>query len=325
MPRQKPRKRRQAAAPKKILIFSWPAVVFVLLLIGVLLVGWTFLAVADDIDVSAKVSAPLPTGPATITAPSDGQHFSAVPITVTGTCPADGSGAYIKLFRNNVFSGTALCDGSQNFSLSTDLFPGGNKLKAVIFNKTDDAGPDSNAPVVYYDVPQNPPTQNPPQYPPSVPPFVITTDFKYSGFYVGQNIRWTLSVSGGSAPYALNIDWGDGKNSVVSRSGQGEFTVEHKYDKPGGFKGSYRISISGADAVGRQTSLEIFALVNQAGGTPIAGTTYNPPPLSSTKNWLIVAWPAYLVVLLMTISYLLGEREELKVLKKRGLLRVSRA
>src|SRR4051812_43608445 len=93
--------------PKKILFFSWPAVVFILLCLGVLLVGWTFLAVADDVHVSAKVSAPPPTGSATIVTPTDGQRFSAVPITVTGTCPSDGSGAYIKLYRNDFFSGSA--------------------------------------------------------------------------------------------------------------------------------------------------------------------------------------------------------------------------
>ena len=306
---------------KKNLVFSWPSVVFVLICMGVLLVGWTFLATADEIHVSAKVPAPLPTGPATIVTPIHGQHFTSVPVDVTGTCPSDGSGAYIKLYRNDFFSGTAICDASQNFGLTTDLFPGVNKLKAVIYNKTDEPGPDSNTPLVYYDAPQEVVNRINPQ----LPPFVITSDFKFTGFYVGQNIDWKLVVNGGTPPYAINIDWGDGKNTVVSRNEAGEFTVSHQYDKPGGYKGSYKILISASDANGSQTSLQLFALVNPVGDTPIAGTTVKPPPLASTRNWLMVIWPAYLIVVLMTVSYLLGEREEFLVLKKRGALRSRRA
>jgi hypothetical protein len=314
MPRQKPKTK------PKILFFSWPSVAFVLLCIGVLLAGWTFLAVAEDVHVRAKVSAPQPTGAATIFAPNDSQHFTAVPVTVSGTCPADGSGAYIKLYRNDFFSGVAICDASQNFSLSSDLFPGANKLKAVIFNKTDDAGPDSNTPTVYYDVPE----EVAQRINSNQPPFIITADFKYTGFYVGQSIAWKLSINGGTPPYALNINWGDGKNTVISRSGAGDFSVEHSYDKPGGYKGSYKVSLSASDAVGRQTSLDLFALVNPADAGPVGGTTVKPPPLAQTKGWLMVIWPAYFVVLLMSASYLLGEREEFLGLKKRGSLRPRR-
>jgi hypothetical protein len=326
MPRKTTRKRAKSKQ-RTILNFSWPAVVFFLLCVGIMLAGWTFLASAADITVRAKVSAPLPTGPATIDTPTNGRHFSHVPVTVSGTCPSDGSGAYINLYRNDVFSGSAICDGGQQYSLSTDLFPGANKLKAVIYNKTDDPGPDSNTPIVYYDVPV--PPSPPPSQPPapskpsgqSTQPLTITSDFKFIGYSVGQTVRWKLAIGGGTSPYAINVDWGDGKNSVVSLKGAGEFTIEHSYDKPGGYKGSYPIVVTAGDAVGDQSLLQLFVLVNSEGTGPIAGTTIKPPPLAPTKNWLKWIWPTYAIVSLMALSYLLGEREELLMLKKRNRLR----
>jgi hypothetical protein len=48
-------------------------------------------------------------------------------------------------------------------------------------------------------------------------PFTIKTDFAYRGYKVGQSIEWTFEVSGGVPPYAINIDWGDGTNSLISQ------------------------------------------------------------------------------------------------------------
>jgi hypothetical protein len=139
-----PKKRRVSRgslvpkSQKRRLHLPWPFVSFILLSIGVLLLGWTFQTTADNIHVTAKVSAPLPAGPATITSPGDGSRFSDVPITVSGTCPTD---TYIKLYRNDFFSGTAICTTDGNFTLDTDLFPGMNKLQARVYNLTDDEGP----------------------------------------------------------------------------------------------------------------------------------------------------------------------------------------
>jgi hypothetical protein len=287
---------------------------------GVLLVGWTFRAGADDIVVTAEVHAPLPSGPAVIEVPTDGAHFSAVPITVSGSCPADGTGAYIKLYRNNAFSGTAICNVSNHFELQSDLFPGANKLMAKIFNKTDDPGPDSNTPIVYYDVPIQPTQPSQPGLPVAQAPFLITTNFHYVGYHVGQSVKWELVITGGNAPYALNVDWGDGTNSVLSRKAPGTFTVEHRYSQEGNADmSSYKIKIKGSDADGRQAFLQLFAVVNPGRGS-LVGPIQLPP-----NNWLWVAWPAYLVILLMATSYWLGEREELLNLRRAGRLRQRRS
>jgi hypothetical protein len=322
--KRRPAKSRRRVAPKKRFLFlPWPAIVFLMLCVGVLLAGWTFMAGADDIHVSAKVSAPLPSGPATIITPTDGQHFTSVPITVTGTCPSDGSGAYIKLYRNDVFSGSAICTAGNQFSLQTDLFPEANKLKAVIFNSTDDAGPDSNTPVVFYDVPATVPQpfQATPANPKGIP-FLINGEFKVTGYSVGQSGKWKLIITGGNPPYAINIEWGDGQSTLISRKTSGPFIIDHTYKKVGNQdNSSYVIKIKGTDGDGRQAFLQLFVIIKPHDAGPIASTLQRLPP---PKHWLWVAWPAYLILLLMMLSYYLGEREEFLVLRKRGWLRQRR-
>jgi hypothetical protein len=304
-------------------------IALIILSIGVLLAGWTFQAEADNLAVSAKVSAPLPGGPAVITSPGDGTRFSSVPITVAGTCPSD---TYIKLYRNDVFSGTALCTTDGNFSLQIDLFPGANQLKARVFNLTDDEGPAPQVVTVYYDVPQQPtggqstPASNPSSGSSApVAPLELKTDFGYKGYKVGQTITWSFDVSGGNPPYGINIDWGDGTNEVLSQRAAGRVSVGHRYKAAGnGYKGSFKIKISASDVDGRQTFLQLFLSVTPS-GLPnfVASTLPSGPHISN--SWLKVFWPAYAIVILMFFSFWLGEREEIISLKKRSFTRGRRA
>jgi len=139
--------------------------VLLLLCIGVLLVGLTFNAYGDSYDVTATILAPLPGAPATITSPSDQTHFTATPITVTGTCPQN---TYVKLNRNNVFSGSAVCGvGQTTYQIQTDLSLGSNVLVPQVYNVTDQAGPASSPITVWYDNPPQP-TAPVPASPPEV-------------------------------------------------------------------------------------------------------------------------------------------------------------
>lgn len=139
-----------------------------------------------------------------------------------------------------------------------------------------------------------------------------------------QPISWPLEISGGSPPYALNVDWGDGSNSVISRKSSGQFNLEHTYQKPGGYHGSYKIVVQASDPAGDYAYLEFFVIVNsrtqQSGNI---GTIYTKPPptLNNLRHFLWVAWPAYGAVTLMIIIFKLGEHEELLILRHHGRLR----
>ena len=218
-------------------------------------------------------------------------------------------------------SGSAICDTDRKFNIDIDLFSGQNDITAHSFNINDNEGPISHVLGLYYDAPQTNVSNKTPQE--TVNPLIVKTAFVYKGYYVDQDVEWPVVVSGGTKPYAFNIDWGDGSNSVVSRKSEGPFSIKHKYKKPGGNKGAYKIRVQASDSEERYAYIEFFVVVNNHSSDVAVGSVYSKPPptLGSLKTWLWWAWPVYSSVLLMVVSYKLGEREEFKILKRRGLLR----
>lgn len=314
-------KKRTVRKPKSRFFLPYPLIIFLLLGTGVLLVNWSLKANADDILVTALVKGPTITGPAVITSPTNNTRFTAVPVTVSGSCPANA--AYVEIFRNDFMSGSAMCTGSGTFELQIDLFPGRNDLTARSFNITDDEGPASAIVTVFYDQPA--PAPGTPVSTGSGKPLTVKTAFVYKGYYVGQTVQWPLEINGGSAPYALNVNWGDGTDSIISRKADGQFNISHTYKTAGGERGNFIIKVQASDSAGGYTYLQFFVLVNAKSAAGAGGNIYTKPPpsLGGLAQWLWVAWPAYLSVFLMVVGYKLGEREEYLILRRRGQLRRS--
>ncbi|HVW23232.1 MAG TPA: hypothetical protein VHB51_01985 [Candidatus Saccharimonadales bacterium] len=313
---------------------SYPTLVMIMLCVGVLLAGWTRVVTADptygpaggSYAVSLSVPGPAPTQPATIDAVNDRpiaaqMAVTAQPVKVSGSCPVN---TYEKLFRNNVFSGVVLCSASGAYEIETGLFPANNQLQVQDFSFTDVPGPLSNLVNVTYSPPSPPATVgststvtvNPAE------PLVLKTNFKFQGYYHGQNTPWAVDIEGGQPPYAIAVDWGDGNHDVISRLQAGTFNLTHTYQKAGGYKGSYPVVFSASDTGGSKTYLQLLSIINN----PPAGAATAKPTIAhgSTPDWLRQVahyiWPSYGVVLLMLISFWLGERREFHHLKARHLL-----
>lgn len=253
---------------------------------------------SGSVGLSGKVTAPPPTKPAVIINPKVGQRFSSSPITVSGTCP---QGTLVEIFKNDIFAGSAGCD-KQTFSLQIDLLYGANVLLAKVYDDLGQAGPDSNLVTVYYDaspktVPANAPTALFPQ-------LLLRSDGVYRGVFPSNTLKVNLEIFGGLSPYAVSIDWGDGRNDLKSQSGPGRLEVDHVYNKPG----SYNIIFHASDGAGNSAFLQVIAVVN---GQPSAAATFNP-----LSGRLGLAWPIFIALLLMVISFWLGEKY-----KAHGLLR----
>ncbi len=288
-----------------------PLSIFLVLCAGVLIVASTWRAGADTLEVTAKVPAPLPAGPAIITSPHDQDHLTETPITVAGTCPDN---TYVKLYRDDVFSGVSQCVGG-HFSISTSLADGANKLQAKVYNITDDEGPASAPIIVYYDRPVTPTPSAPTgQAPPvtSTPsgsgaisgtgngPLVITGDYQYQAHYTGQPFSWKFQVSGGARPYTITITWGDGETTTF-QSQDGILNLSHAYKKGGDYQPILHVT----DADGATVQLQLSAVVKD---WPIIAVTTMPFG-AEIERYLWALWPAYLAILLMLASFWLGELE----------------
>ncbi len=293
---------------------NYPVLIFMLLCLGVFMFGLSLRARAADVSVNAISNGPPPPAPAIITSPAEGTHFASVPIMVSGTCPAR---FMVKLYRNNVFSGAALCALDNTFQIQTDLFEGANDLNARIFNAVGDEGPTSPVIRVYYDKPTAPSSSTTTSSPtPSsglTPPLLIKADNLYKGYFTGDEISWPLDIIGGNAPYALSIDWGDGNTSIFSRKQSGEFSIRHTYAKAGPNQDTYLIHLTATDTEEHKTYLQLMVIVHDRDN--VATATPGSTSSGSGLPRLNMLWPVYSVTLLMAVSFWLGERREFLRLK----------
>lgn len=291
-----------------------------MLCIGVIICASTWQVKADNVEVTAKVSAPLPDAPAVITSPVDQQHVSAALIDVFGNCP---NGSYVKLSRNDIFSGVAQCE-SGHFTIQTSLSFGANRLQPQVFNTTDDEGPASASSIVYYDkvtTGQNifndssaastsggNQIQPPSQASPSGQPLIITGDYRYVIHYAGDAFTWDVRVSGGAAPYRIHVDWGDGQTATFETN-NGALNLNHIFVKGGNFQPLVQVT----DTAGAVTSLQLSAVVKER---PVAVAAILPFT-DDIQRYLGILWPAYLAVTLMLVSFWLGEMEFVHIWKRK--------
>jgi len=327
--------RSQRPVHKKVLLH--PVSVLLMLCVGVFIVGLTYRTFAASYSVHAVVPWPTLTEGAVITWPHDGDHVTSEPINVTGTCPKN---SYVKLYNDHIFSGVAWCSSSGTFSILTYLYLSGNLLIAQDYNPVNVAGPASPNVTVHYSLhsyvnnvggstkytgPSGPSTTS------TSNPLVIQSDFNYQTFAVGNYYNWTMNIVGGTLPYKVHILWGDGQTSDLSFGKDVTFQISHKYDT----QGYYSIKVFVTDAVNKNQVLQLAALIKQPGspglyspgtqssgsnGGSTSGSASSGGALSTggiqslvggTKVWLLVAWPSFIIVTLMMVSFWLGERQEI--------------
>jgi hypothetical protein len=251
---------------------------------------------------SIGVEGTIPTAPPskapTITTPRGGQTFTGIPITVAGLCT---TGLLVKIFANNIFVGSAMCvNGS--YSLQVDLFGGRNDLVARAFDALDQPSPDSNIVTITFDDSQFNQT--------GTNTLLLTSNYAKRGANPGDVLTWPIILSGGAGPYALSIDWGDGKPSdLKSVLLSGTIDLSHVYDSAG----VYTITVRATDKNGLIAFLQLVGVANGAITSNAPGKSNVPIAKTITK----VLWlPAALIMLLLPASFWLGRRYELASLRK---------
>ena len=289
---------------------SYIPLAFLILIVGVVLFGYSVSTFASPGPSAGSIglSGTLPTTPpkiaATITNPSNQQHFTTSPITVSGSCPA---GTLVEIYKNNIFAGSTPCDNSGNYSLSVDLLYGQNSLTAQVYDVLNQPGPTSNAITVFYDV--TPPVTaslSPLNF--SGTELLLDTTAVYRGTFPGQILNVPISIVGGIAPFAINVKWGDSTNEVIPRGDNSTFNTSHIYQKPG----TYAITLQASDSQQQVAFLTVAAIVNGQPGVLNANTisyTQKPP-----ENELLVLWPLYAIVATLVVSFWVGEQREKRIL-----------
>lgn len=256
----------------------------------------------QGIGMEGRLIQPPPSDAPTISLPADGTVFEEIPITVAGLCTDT---LLVRIFKNNVFGGSAICDGG-SYELQIDLFPGANEIFAYQYDGLDQASPRSNTRTVTYaiDVPIVP--GSPDEVAQRI---TLTTNFARRGADPGQELTWPITISGGRGPYAISVDWGDGKTDLLTQTAAGTFDLKHVYDKPG----VYRVIIKGTDADNISAFLQLVGIGNGSISTAAADLNAEPTVTRTRVLWQ----PALIMLPLILSSFWLGKRYQLRRVRYR--------
>ncbi len=243
---------------------------------------------------------PPPTQAATITTPGNGGSFSTSPITVSGICQTD---LLVQLYNNNVMVGSVMCVGG-SFSLQVSLFAGINELMALMYDNLEQSGPASNVVMVNY-------TDT--RFTAFGELVTLTSSYGRRSAAIGSILDWPLQLSGGTGPYAFNIDWGDGSKAVLkSQSLAGLVMIGHTYNRAG----IYSVNITVTDVNGVSAFLQVIAVASgKVDGTASAADGSGKSNVITRVLWV----PAVISLMLLGPAYWLGRRSQLVSLRNKML------
>lgn len=299
---------------------SYVLLFFVLVLTGsfLLFVGQQAADAADQVtDSSLELSGiyygEAPTQAAVIESPKDNGSVNSSVITVSGTCQP---GYIVEVYRDGAVAGTIICSTTGTFSLDITVVPGQSSLVARTKNAANVYGPDSNTVRVTYEKPAS--NQAADEKATAALPLLIYTKPVQSGYEPGEAVLLEYEIDGGVPVYALSINWGDGtQNTIKPHSSVGDFSEEHRYADAG----QYTLTLIVRDSAGNIAQIQTIAIINGEPEnptsilSPISSQDCATQNLSGTASIACIVirnvnaiWPAFIIAILMTFSFWLGEK-----------------
>jgi hypothetical protein len=234
----------------------------------------------DSVTINATVLGQPPADPPIIDSPLPGSTLQEKKVDVKGTCVTS---LVVKVFRNGIFAGSTLCQPDGTFSLQIDLVDNTNDLVARQYDLLSQPSPPSETVQVFY-------SALPPAFAPDETSqtasfqLIIDYDYNFQGVFIHEPFNLPIHFTGGSAPYAVSVDWGDGETNVFSRKDASQFFGEHAYAKAG----PHMVKIRVSDSDSQEASLQFVLIVN--GGSVAALPIHNDKGVADNQT----VWEAVL-------------------------------
>ena len=267
-------------------------------LVNVYALGSSQTPQSGALGLEATIPSTPPSVAPTLATPTNGQSFSSIPVTASGLCTTN---LVVKVFDNNIFVGSAVCSGG-SYSLKIDLFSGTNSIYAQDFDALNQGSPKSNIVSVSY---------SSSSYTQAGAQVTLTSPYGELGANPGQQLSWPIIIGGGTPPYAISVDWGDGTSSTLkSSSFAGTINLTHTYSS----SGVYKVSVTATDNNGVTAFLQLVGV----GNGQIMPSKVSANQNANTPTKYSLPWWSLLVAVGITIpAFWLGSRHGRAVLIKK--------
>ena len=293
------------------------------------------LASSDSVHVSVNITGAPPTVGAEITFPTPNQISKVALLQVSGTCP---NGDLVAIYNNGVFAGSTICTASGDFTVTVQLLEGINTLQAQNYDGINQPGPTTPQVSITYEpdvaaaeTPVTPVVTEPDQLEPgsTVPAVPITVPQPsiqpcynlpnntaavstktplisvsciQRNLFIGDTLRLNVLIHGGIAPYALLVEWGDGKTDLSSISDNSIYALEHTFQT----SGFHQVVLNTTDSKGEKSRIQTVVGVNGApatGGTnPLEGIGKNIASI-----WIEAPVPLYVAAVTLVAGFWIGD------------------
>ncbi len=251
---------------------SYRGLLFLVAIFGVALFIIHQSVQASEIITTAKVAAPTPSTAATITSYTNEEVVSSESVIIEGTCSYVAPTSVIEIYVDNHFTGSTTCLADGTFTTTLSLPSGRHLIQLRTVNVTNDYGPDS-APfyvtIVAPTEPHVPSPQSPSLHPqsgtsntsqstPQTPLLGVRiySESTYLLYGPNKDAEWKGYFEGGTTPYTVAIDWGDGTSSSYSAPQTTPQSFRHTYTKYEPFF----VTITVTDAEGVQSRMQVAAV-----------------------------------------------------------------
>jgi hypothetical protein len=240
---------------------SYRGLAVVFMLAGLSMIGLNMLsrAAADSLlSVGGTVMAAVPTtAPVLGDTPKDTVTSSSVQIS--GTCPLISPQPIVVVTVNGKAAGSSVCDSANDFSVPVSLTPGPQQLSVSTQTITGGTGP-ASTPITFSYAPSASSATDTP---------ILVADAPFAFLGAEKTGAWSGTISGGTAPYYLHIDWGDGKQDNYKPAvGTGQYS--HRYTKVQPYNAAFYLT----DSHGHSTTLQ-YAVASYSTAAPVSTATTN--------------------------------------------------
>lgn len=288
--------------------------------------------------VTVNVAGAPPATGADITYPTHNSITKSPLIEVKGTCEPE---TLVATYNDGTFAGSSICTIDGDYATTIQLHVGVNILQSQNYDALNQPGPVTNqvtitreadpvvtpeepigAPIIPEiattptDIAVNPipPVTTPATQPAENPCYQIpkTSDRASTApiifvscvdrtIFANETLSLPVIISGGVAPFALSIDWGDGVTDLKSVADNAYYTYQHIYLQTG----SVSVTLRTTDSKGSVSFLQTVVQVNGAPAT--TGSTFGNITSGLSNIWTEAPVPLYFAALALVLGFWIGD------------------